>query len=410
MNMSRFKPHFSWSSYRLAIVALALFGLVVVVAACGGSGSSSSSSTEPAPSESEAPAETETESESEAEPAAESGLTVAKAEEMVAEFQEEKPFEGPSSSPEGVKGKSITVVACPLEVEGCSVTANSVKEAASHLGWNTKIVDGKGTPQASTAGVEQAIAEGTDGIVLVAVDKELVAPALPKAASAGIPIVGYADNNEPGEGPENVFAEVSLGANVLGTMIASWAVADSNGEAKVAMFNAPELSTIQQRYEASKGVFEECEGCEVVTTQEFALASAGTKLPLLTSNVLTSNPDADYLWDPSGSLGSLQAATVDQSQSAGKVKVITFDCVKTNLEEIKKGTGSLAACAGVGLVQSGYAIVDQMNRAFAGEPPAEKGDEQPSHLIDATNVPDPNVGWPGDEGFEEGYLKLWGVS
>ncbi len=401
--MSRFKPHFPWSSFRMLVVAVALLGLVVFVTACGGS-SSSSSSEASSTTESEEPAETESE------PEAESGLTVAAAEEMVTEAQEEKPFEGPSSSPKGVKDKSITVIGCPLEVEGCSVTANSVKEAASHLGWNVKIVDGKGTPQASTAGMEQAIAEGTDGIVLVAVDKELIAPALPKASSAGIPIVGYADNNEPGEGPENVFAEVGLGANVLGSMIAAWGVADSNGEAKVAMFNAPELSTIQQRYEASKGVFEECEGCEVATTQEFALASAGTKLPLLTSNVLTSNPEADYLWDPSGSLGSLQAATVDQSQSAGKVKVITFDCVKTNLEEIKKGTGSLAACAGVGLVQSGYAIVDQMNRAFAGEPAAEKGDEQPSHLIDATNVPDPNVGWPGDKGFEEGYLKLWGVS
>lgn len=394
--MSRFNGQFLWSSFRPILAAMAVLGLAVLLVACGDSGDSTTSSDASATAQESG--------------GSSGGNDVAEAEAAVIKFQEEENFVGPASSPKGVNGKNVTAITCPLEVEGCSVVADSVKEAGAHLGWNVKIVDGKGLPQASTAAMEQAIAEGTEGIVLVAVDKESVAPALPKANKAGIPIVSYADNNVAGNGPENVFAVVTLGADVLGTMIAEWVVADSNGEASVAMFNAPELSTIQQRYEASKGVFENCEGCEVAVTQEFVLATAGTKLPLLTSNVLTSNPEADYIWDPAGALGSLQAATVDQSQARGKVKVVTFDCVKTNLEEIANETGALTACAGVGLVQSGYAIVDQMNRSFAGEPPAAKGDEQPSHLIDATNVPDPEVGWPGQPGFEEGYLKLWGVA
>jgi ABC-type sugar transport system substrate-binding protein len=335
---------------------------------------------------------------------------VAQAEASVTKYKADKDFVGPESSPPGVKGKSITVIACPLANEGCTKAAKAVKTAGGLLGWKVNIVDGQGSPQASTAAMKQAIAAKTEGIALVAIDKEMVSGALPAAQKAKIPVVSFADNNVPGDGPDNVFAVVNLDANVLGTMIADWVVADSNGKANVAMFNAPELSTIQQRYDASKKVFEACGDCDVSVTQNFQLATSATQLPLLTTNVLTKYPDVDYLWDPSGGLGSLQATAVDQSASKGKVKTVTFDCVSTNLKQIKSGSSSLVACAGTGEEQSGFAIVDQLNRAFAGEPPAASGDTIPFHLIDKTNAPEPDVGWPGDPGFEAGYKKLWGLS
>jgi hypothetical protein len=30
--------------------------------------------------------------------------------------------------------------------------------------------------------------------------------------------------------------------------------------------------------------------------------------------------------------------------------------------------------------------------------------------MDETNAPEPDVGWPGDPGFEEGYKQIWGIS
>jgi ribose transport system substrate-binding protein len=335
---------------------------------------------------------------------------VAAAKASVEKFKAEKDFVGPGSGPEGVKDKNITVIACPLANEGCTKAAKAVETAGKLLGWKVNIVDGQGSPQASSAAMKQAIAAKTEGIALVAIDKEMVSGVLPAAQKAKIPVVSFADNNVPGDGPDNVFAVVGLDADVLGTMIADWMVADSDGKASVAMFNAPELSTIQQRYDASKKVIDGCDGCEVGVTQNFQLATSATQLPLLTTNVLTKHPDADYLWNPSGGLGSLQATAVDQSASKGKVKTVTFDCVSTNLKQIRAGDSSLVACAGTGEVQSGFAIVDQLNRAFAGEPRAEEGDTIPFHLIDKANAPEPDVGWPGDPGFEEGYKKIWGLS
>jgi ribose transport system substrate-binding protein len=375
---------------------LALGASLIVLSACGSDDSSDSDSA------ASGAAQTST--------ASGGNDEVAAAKASVEKYKADKDFVGPGSGPEGVKNKSITVIACPLANEGCTKAAKAVKDAGSLLGWKVNIVDGQGSPQASTAAMKQAIAAKTEGIALVAIDKEMVSGALPAAQKAKIPVVSFADNNVAGDGPDNVFAVVNLDADVLGTMIADWVVADSNGKANVAMFNAPELSTIQQRYDASKKVIDACGDCKVSVTQNFQLATSATQLPLLTTNVLTKHPDVDYLWDPSGGLGSLQATAVDQSASKGKVKTVTFDCVSTNLKQIRAGNSSLVACAGTGEEQSGFAIVDQLNRAFAGEPRAQEGDTIPFHLIDKANAPEPDVGWPGDPGFEEGYKKIWGVS
>lgn len=384
-----------------AFVLVGLTVPVLALAACGSSDDSGSTSESSGSTGAAATTPATTTSED---------TTVADAQAAVEEFKSDKPFVGPGSGPRGVRGKSITVIACPLANEGCAKAANAVKNAGAQLGWKVNIVDGQGSPQAATAAMKQAVAAKTDGIALAAIDREMVSGALPGAHAAGIPVVSFADNNVPGDGPDNVFAVVNLDAEVLGTMIADWVVADSEGTANLAMFNAPELSTIQQRYDASKAVFDSCSGCDVSVTQDFQLATSANQLPLLTTNVLTKNPEVDYLWNPSGGLGSLQATAVDVSASKGRVKTVTFDCVSTNLKQILSGTSSLVACAGTGEEQSGYAIVDQLNRAFAGEPAAEEGDSIPFRLIDATNAPEPDVGWPGDPGFEEGYKEIWGVS
>jgi ribose transport system substrate-binding protein len=340
-------------------------------------------------------------------PKASSFVAAAKA--AVANYKAPQPFVGPTSSPKDVKGKSVTVISCDQSQEGCAQAAAGVAAAGSLLGWNVTIVDGQSSPTTQTTEMEQAIAANTNGIVLVAVDRESVAAALPLAAKAGIPVVGFADDNVVGSAPGDVFAEVNLNGNVLGKMLGDWVVADSDGKANVAMFDAPELSTIRERFAASKAVFAKCAGCRVSDVVNFPLATSGTQLPLLTNNVLSSDSSATYFWNPAGSLGSLQASTVDQSSRHGQVKVVTFDCVSTNLQQILSGTSSLAACAGTGQAQSGWAIADQMNRAFAHEKPAPTGDTIPFRLFDKTNAPSPSVGWPGDNGFRKGYEKLWGV-
>src|ERR1044071_8499 len=88
---------------------------------------------------------------------------VAEAKASVEKFKADKDFVGPGSGPEGVKGKSITVIACPLANEGCTKAAKAVETAGELLGWKVNIVDGQGIPQASSAAMKQAIAAKTEG-------------------------------------------------------------------------------------------------------------------------------------------------------------------------------------------------------------------------------------------------------
>ena len=336
--------------------------------------------------------------------------TVAKAQAAVKTYMGTKPFQGPTTAVKAVKGKKVTVVACPLANEGCLKAANAVKDAGKLLGWSVTLVDGKGDPAATAAAMAQAIAGKTDGIALIAIDRASTGSALAKAHSANIPVVGFADDNIPGTGPDNVFAEVTLDGDRLGDMLGQWIVADSNGKAKVAMFNAPELSTIRKRFAATQKVLKACRTCKIESVTNFTLATSFTQLPLLTNNVLLSHPEVTYVWNPAGAFGTLQGTTIDQTQAKGKVKVVTFDCVSTNLSLIRSGTSTLKACAATGEIQSGYAIVDQLNRAFAGQPAAPTGNTIPFRLIDKSNAPDPKIGWPGDTGFAAAYKKMWGIS
>src|SRR3954468_3242975 len=103
---------------------LALGASLIVLSACGSDDSSDSDSA------ASGAAQTST---------ASGGDEVAEAKASVEKFKADKDFVGPESSPEGVKNKSITVIACPLANEGCTKAAKAVKTAGELLDWKVNI-------------------------------------------------------------------------------------------------------------------------------------------------------------------------------------------------------------------------------------------------------------------------------
>jgi len=183
------KPSMPWRA--LLIVGL-LASLALAITAFGGSDSSSSSSS--SSSSTAATSEGEGEGTTSA-----GGYDEAKVDAILTAATGPAKWVGPKEPNPALPDKTITLIPTFAAAEGLQLFDEGVEEAAKVLGWKVTLVDGKGTPQGYAAGVNQAITEGADGVVLGAIAPTQIPQELKQLKAAGIPVVDYGTVEEPTE-------------------------------------------------------------------------------------------------------------------------------------------------------------------------------------------------------------------
>ena len=332
--------------------------------------------------------------------------SVEAAQKIVDESSADIAFKGPTEGPKPASGKSLAVVTCAAAASGCVRVATGVKEAGKLLGWNVRVLDGQGQAAGQNSAIQQAVSQGVDGIVLVAIDAKSVNQGMAAAKSKDIPVVSIQADNEVGTGTGQVFAEPDSGSKVAGSSLGAWTVVDSGGKAKAATLSTTELVVTRNRADSFKAEVEKCDGCEVVKQETYLLSSAIKDVPLKVSSMLQANPDMQYLFVDVAQYGALAAQAI---QSAGKdVKVLSVDCNPDDLEAIRGGNSPVKACAGHALETGGWAAVGALNLALNGETDASEF-VVPTKLIDKDNAPEGDL-WRGDFDPAAEYGKLWGVN
>jgi ribose transport system substrate-binding protein len=397
---------------RRALIALLLAALLIVgsiaLSACGG-GDDSTSSSETSSESGEGGSTT-----AEEEGGGSSPSFVAAAKEAVEVAEEEKTeWKGPAKSPPPAKGKSVFVIGCSADVEGCVRDFDAAAEAAEEIGWKVTKLQTDGSPQGYNEAYKRAIDSKVDGILSAGIPSPLVEGPLKDAASAGIAVVSMAANNEPEEAGANfkggLYAEVGPNQEEMGAMAGDYIVAESNGEAKYGVLNDTTYPVLQVRIAGFKSAIEKCDTCEEVGEINVPVAEIAQKLAPASLQFFRANPDLNYLF------GSYDGGNVFASQAARQggsdVKIVGQDGSAPNLDMIREG-GPEVASAAYSLELIGWASVDQLNRAFSGEAPApewmpENGGIQ-LRLIVEENAP-PKGPYVGDFEFEENFRELWGI-
>jgi ribose transport system substrate-binding protein len=310
---------------------------------------------------------------------------------------------GPDDSPPIAEDKIIAVILCAAAAEGCVRIGTGVQEAADLVGWEVQLLDGEGQASVFNTVMLDAITQQVDGIVLVAIDSKLVGDAMARAHAAGIPVVSVVGGNIAA--PDDVFSEVNSQALRAGEQLGNWVVADSGGQAKIAMFTAPEFTDARRRYEGGKSVFDRCTTCEIVSDTEYVASTAAQEIPLQTKSILQANPEIDYIFTDIGQFGALQVQAINELGLQDEVKLVSFDCNPEDLRNLRDGNVQ-AACNALQLEAGGWGAVDELNRAFNN---AEAGgDVVPIRVINANNVP-AGDSWDGDFDFRGTYRELWGL-
>lgn len=322
----------------------------------------------------------------------------------------------PASGPKGAEGKTIIMVPpAGASTEGGYRTALAAQDAAKALGWKTLLINPEGDPSKMNAAVQKAIAIKADGIAIVSIDAGVVQNALNQAKKAGIKVVGSIAANSNGD--TGIFQSLvpSLASGEQnGYVLGEETYLQTKGHIRAVELMDSEFGYVVARQKGWNKFIADCQAaggdCKTLSTTNFLAADIQTKLPGLTAQTLRAHPDFNVLWSgfDSGLTFMIQGAQ-QAGLVSGKSFAVGFDGNTPNLDTIRKG-GYERATVGLSTMWIGYAMIDNMNRLFAGQPTLT-GDQEgiKNKLLVKDNVPTSGPWW-GDKDVRAEYWKVWGVT
>lgn len=321
-------------------------------------------------------------------------------------------WDGPTSGPKAQEGKTIVVLAGDLKNGGILGVTTGVEEAAAAIGWQVKVLDGAGSIGGRTAAFGQAMALKPDGIIINGFDAVEQAPALEQAKAAGIPLVAW--HAGPVIGPDEktgLFANISTDAMEVSKAAANWAYVDAQGKPGVVIFTDSTYAIAIAKADKMKEEIEALGGT-VLEYVDTPIAETSQRMPQLTTSLLQKYGDQ---WTHSLAINDLYFDFMGPSlAAAGKggtdapINVAAGDGSESAYQRIRAGQFQKVTVAEP-LNLQGWQLVDELNRAFAGE--KWSGYLSPLHVVTADNVEfdgGPKNTFDPDNGYRDEFKKIWG--
>jgi len=323
-----------------------------------------------------------------------------------------KTWDGPTTGPKAASGKTIVVLAGDLKNGGILGVTSGVQEAAAAIGWDVKVLDGAGSINGRTAAFGQAMALNPAGIVINGFDAVEQGPAMEQAKAAGIPMVSW--HAAPAVGPVadvGVFANVTTDPEQVAKAAANWAFVNAGGKPGVIIFTD---STYQIAIAKADWMKEEIErlGGKVLEYVDTPIAETSQRMPQLTTSLLQKYGAA---WTHSLAINDLYFDFMGPSLSAAgipgdgaPVNVAAGDGSESAYQRIRSKQYQQVTVAEP-LNLQGWQLVDELNRAFAGE--AWSGYVSPLHVVTSANVEfdgGPKNTFDPDNGYRDAYKAIWG--
>jgi ribose transport system substrate-binding protein len=324
------------------------------------------------------------------------------------------PWTGPTTGPTAQGHKLIVYVSADQRNGGAQGVGDGAQEAAKVLGWDFRVLDGQGSVQQRTSALNQAIALKPDGIILGTVDAAEQAPVVEQAVKQGIKVVGWHAGGAPGPiANPPVITNITTDPNEVAKAAGLYAVVDSGGTAGVILFTDSIYAIATAKTNAEAAAIKGCKGCSVLAVEDTPIGDLSNRMAQLTTSLLAkygkkwtySIAVNDLYFDFSAP--SLQSAGIDPAAgyprqiSAGDGSVPAFQRIRQKEYQI--------ATVAEPLHLHGWQCMDELNRAFAGQPPS--GFVAPPHLFIASNLA--RDGGPGnlydpENGYKDHYRKIWG--
>ena len=321
-------------------------------------------------------------------------------------------WDGPTTGPKAQAGKKIVIVAADMKNGGILGVVNGIQEAAKAVGWTVTVLDSGGSIDGRTAAFGQAMTLKPDGIIINGFDAVEQKPAMEAAKNAKIPMVSWHAASAVGPVPEvGVFANVTTDAMEVSRAAANYAFVDAGGKPGVIIFTDSTYAIAIAKADRMKQEIEKLGGT-VLEYVDTPIAETSQRMPQLTTALLQkygakwthSLAINDIYFDfmgPSLASAGIAGDGAPKSVAAGDGSEGAYQRIRAKQYQ--------AVTVAEPLNLQGWQLVDELNRALAGE--KWSGYVSPLHVVTTQNVEfdgGPKNTFDPDNGYRDAYKKIWG--
>jgi ribose transport system substrate-binding protein len=315
---------------------------------------------------------------------------------------------GPTTGPKAQSGKRIVYLSSDQNNALSAQYGRFLKDAASKIGWEVTVIDGKATAANWINAFSQALSLKPDGIAMTLQSPSITGP-LEAAAAAGIPVVGMHSASLPGPNKEfHLFNNLSSDPAEIGRALADWAVADSDGSAKMIFIgdNIYPISVVKT--DSMVEHIKRCSTCILLGNENIPAANVSAQMAGIMTNWVLKYPKPFYAL----SVGDFWFDFATPALRTGNisptdVKLGSADGTPQAYQRVRDGDYQLVTVPEPIEMQSWQAI-DELNRAINGQPPSTF--VQPVYIVTKDNIAnqggDQNTFTPAND-FKDHYLKIW---
>jgi ribose transport system substrate-binding protein len=283
--------------------------------------------------------------------------------------------------------------------------SDGVEAAGEAAGVDITVFDGQNSTSRYSEGINQAIAQDADGIILMAVQPAVVKEDLAAAEAAGIQVLSTLNGDPDEPVADGTFGNLTADYTADGELMGRWAVYDSGCAANVVVVQSSPVHVWDLAAQGiESAVTADCSDCSVkVLDIDPAKIATDTGTQLQTA--LQVDPDVNYVlpvWD--SAMPYVAPAVLSSGTSA---KVLAHDGISASLELIAAGTDQQGTVAMPPPGWIGWAAFDEVARAVTG---AEIPDYViPTRLVTTENVGDGSVAdvSPNYTDYEAAFTKAW---
>lgn len=307
-------------------------------------------------------------------------------------------------------GKTFEFLQCNYPV--CAQIGNGMQAATKALGWKfvRKTFD-LTKPESLVSAVNNAAASPPSYLALTTFPPSVWSDGLAQLKSKKIPvIIGSISGNYVKGAANDIYGNIASDPSEgnAGAQKAAYAIADSNGKAKVVHFAATDIATTAAETNQLKAGLAKCGGCSFSVVKVPSAALGAGKVPSMTVAYLQAHPDTQYI---SYSFGDMTAGVDAALKAAGMIKKIKFLGVTPTLENLQslKSGATQGAWLGWPATLQGWQFVDVAARLSVGDPVGKAASPLlPVRWLTKSTITTP-IKLYEPNGYQNAYKALWGV-
>jgi ribose transport system substrate-binding protein len=303
--------------------------------------------------------------------------------------------------------KTIDYIDCGLP--SCAQYAVGFAAAFRALHWKLVTIQGGATPQAITAGFNQAVQNKPNGVIAIAFSKALVQPQLAQLQKEHIPVITCCVTDPVGQGLTWIESG-PLAAEMTGGMAANWVLADKGSNANVVWMQVPAYPIVAYFEKGFKEEYKKlCPSCQY---GDVGLSSSDLGTPSATTKIvgyLQAHPSVNYVAVAAADFVVGLPAAIDAAGLRGKVSIVSASTPDPQAVQALKQHDDWT-----GLVswypEFTYKIADVFARIFVGASTAPDEGIYPRYYVTAeTAASIKNYNTPINPNAPKQFAALWHV-